>query len=462
METRSCTKELDPLNTDSFVFLFLVSYLFGSVDSHAVARRYPRFKVIERLLSRTREGRVKRSLSFVPIALIELGKGVFSLLVAKSLIGTGMSYAVASLACFLGCNWPIDRRPKDGHCILSILPTFVVFSWQGTAILAVIWSLVRFVSTVEEVAIIAVAFIAPPVFWCFRQKDLYVLFSFAVLIVIVYQYLPAIDISCGKQKDPLLVSGGKYKSGIKQVYFRRIFAVLLLLILGSVVFFNRYVYRGFGLHSELFRHGNRQLKFIAITFDDGPDPQYTPKILDILREENVKATFFVVGTHVAKYPEIALRIVEEGHEIGNHTYSHRNLYRLSKEHIVEEIEKAHEVIMLVTGEEAHLLRPPRGMYDSNVVEISHARRYTIALWSLSSQDWAEVSAGTVKRNILNNIQNGDILLFHDSGNIVSYEGGDRHNTVVALPVIIRELRDMGYQFVTITEMMIISGLTEEE
>jgi polysaccharide deacetylase family sporulation protein PdaB len=460
--TGSLAEELDLLNTDSFVFLFLVSYLFGSVDSYAVAKQYPAFAVIEHLLSRTRKGGVSRTLAAFSVCIIELGKGVFSLLVAKSLIGTGMSYAVASLACFLGCNWPIDRRSKDNLSVLAVLPTLLLFSWQGTAILVIIWGLVRLVSSVEEVAIVVAALFAPPILWYSREKDLYVLFGFAILVIIVYQHLPAIDISYQKQRDPGLANGGKHKGSAKQVHFRRIFAVLLLLILGLVVFFNRYVYRGFGLHSELFRHGNRQLKYIAITFDDGPDPKYTPKILDILKEENVRATFFVVGAHVVKYPEVARRIVEEGHEIGNHTYSHRNLYRLSKEHIIEEIEKAHEAIMLVIGEETHLLRPPRGMYDSNVVEISHSRRYTIVLWSLSSQDWAEVSAGTVRRSILNNIQNGDILLFHDSGNIVSYEGGDRHNTVVALPVIVRELKDMGYQFVTITEMMIISGLTEEE
>lgn len=451
------------MNTDSFVFVFLVSYLFGSVDNHAVARRYPRFKVIEYLLSRTGENsKLRTILSSVSTSLIELGKGVLALFVAKSLIGTGMSYAVASLACFIGCNWPLDRRPNNTYNILSILPTMLVFSWQGTVMLAILWNLLRFVTFSGEVSTLAAAFVAPFVFWYFRRKDLYVLFSFVILLIVVYQYLPAIDVFYRKRKDAALGNGGKSKESIRRVYLARIFAVLLLLVFGSLVFFNRYVYRGFGLHTELFRHGNRQLKYIAITFDDGPDPKYTPTILDILKEEDVKATFFVVGAHVEKYTDIARRIVEEGHEIGNHTYSHRNLYRLPRQYIIEEIEKAHGAILEVTGEEAHLLRPPRGMYDSNVVEIAHSRRYTIVLWSLSSQDWAEVSAGTVKRNILSKVQNGDVLLFHDSGSIVSYEGGDRHNTVAALPAIIRELKDMGYQFVTITEMMIISGLTEEE
>jgi peptidoglycan/xylan/chitin deacetylase (PgdA/CDA1 family) len=214
------------------------------------------------------------------------------------------------------------------------------------------------------------------------------------------------------------------------------------------------------LQQELFRVGNRDLPFIALTFDDGPDPLYTPRILDILKEKEVPATFFLIGRHARQYPDIVRRMAEEGHDIGNHTHSHRNLYGLDEPNTWSEIAQADEIISDIIDSKIYLFRPPRGMYTQATIKFAHELQYTTVLWSISSRDWAEISTGNVARNILRNTKGGDILLFHDSGSIIGTSGGYRYNTVNALPSIIDGLRAQGFHFVTVSQLMMIAGLTE--
>jgi peptidoglycan/xylan/chitin deacetylase (PgdA/CDA1 family) len=222
---------------------------------------------------------------------------------------------------------------------------------------------------------------------------------------------------------------------------------------------NRFVYRGFGPQHAVFRHGNPSFRYIALTFDDGPDPKYTERILDILKANDVSATFFLVGDHVRSYPDLVRRMAADGHEIGNHTDTHRNLFLLPKRQTIAEIDNSAKSIAAVTAQRPRLFRPPRGLYDRALLSLLAERRNTLVLWSISSQDWAEVSPGGIRRNILSRVQGGDILLFHDSGAIVSAQGGDRDNTINALPKILSQLKARGFRLVTVSELYSITSLT---
>ena len=180
-----------------------------------------------------------------------------------------------------------------------------------------------------------------------------------------------------------------------------------------------------------------------MTFDDGPDPVYTPEILDILKEKDVRATFFLIGKNVSSHPEIAQRMVEEGHLIGSHTHSHKSLIPLSAKSTYKEIKNAEAAIEEATGIRPTLFRPPRGVYSSYARELLREERYTLVLWDLSAVDWAELAPKRIVANVVNKVKPGSIILLHDSGDLITYRGGDRHSTVKALPEIIDKLRAPG-------------------
>lgn len=203
------------------------------------------------------------------------------------------------------------------------------------------------------------------------------------------------------------------------------------------------------------------MKYVALTFDDGPDPVYTPEILDILKEKDVLATFFLIGKNVNS-TEIAQRMVEEGHSIGNHTHSHKSLIPLSAKSTYKEIKNAETAIEEATGIRPTLFRPPRGVYSGYARELLKEERYTLVLWDLSAVDWAELAPKKIVDNVVNKVKPGSIILLHDSGDLITYRGGNRHSTVKALPEIIDKLRIQGYEFITIDQMIFISELMETE
>lgn len=215
-----------------------------------------------------------------------------------------------------------------------------------------------------------------------------------------------------------------------------------------------YVYYGFGYQPDIYRVGNRASNKVAITFDDGPSMEFTPAILDILAEYNVPATFFMVGSHVEKYPEIARRIVEEGHAVGNHTHNHRNLPTLSTVDLQKELMEATAVITEVTGEYPRFVRPPRGMYDGRFRRMAKLMGQEIVLWSISTRDWRYgVTASYIERLVESKVRGGDIILFHDSGALLRNEGGDRRATVMALPKVIEIIRAKGLEIVPLAELL---------
>lgn len=205
-------------------------------------------------------------------------------------------------------------------------------------------------------------------------------------------------------------------------------------------------------YAHVIKHGSKEEKTIALTFDDGPHPEFTPKILDLLMEYDVKATFFVLGQHGEMYPEILQRQVEEGHEIGNHTFSHINIDKTSEDLIEKEFYKTQEVISTITNTEPKVFRPPYGIYDNTVIDIANQNNCSIVLWTpqQDSKDWSNPGAEKIINTTLSKIENGDIILFHD------YIYNDTSHTIEALEAILPELKNRGYNFVTMSELIELS------
>ncbi|HHX25693.1 MAG TPA: polysaccharide deacetylase family protein, partial [Firmicutes bacterium] len=224
---------------------------------------------------------------------------------------------------------------------------------------------------------------------------------------------------------------------------RVVMAVISTLLTTATIFLavHFYVYSGLDYQPDIYRTGNPKTHQVALTFDDGPSQEFTPLVLEILKEYNVPATFFLVGVHAERYPNIARRIAEEGHEIGNHTYGHINVPTVSNKALYEEVIKATRVIAQTTGEYPKYIRPPRGMYDARFRRLSHVLGQKIVLWTISTRDWRYgTSTQAIVKRAVSQAKGGDIILFHDSGALVRNEGGDRSATVRALPLVIEGLR----------------------
>lgn len=197
-------------------------------------------------------------------------------------------------------------------------------------------------------------------------------------------------------------------------------------------------------------------KVIALTFDDGPNPLYTTQILALLKRYGAKATFFVTGRQVQKYPNLAKLQVQEGHELGNHTYSHPKMSLLGANQIKEELAQTERAIMAATGQKPPLLfRPPGGYIDQSLVNVVRQIGYTTVLWSFhqDTQDWKRPGVRKIVRKVVNNASGGDIVLFHD-------HGGNRIQTIRALEQILRTLQKQGYRFVTVSELLLQNNIQE--
>jgi len=194
-------------------------------------------------------------------------------------------------------------------------------------------------------------------------------------------------------------------------------------------------------------------KLVALTFDDGPSDIWTPKILDELKSAGVKATFFMLGEHVEKYPQVAKRVAQEGHEIGNHSYNHGALLYYTKEELKDDIKKTEEIIKKATGVTTKYFRPPKAWLSKREKKKIKEMGYEIILWSLNSKDWVNFDDKYIIRYILRNVRPGDIILFHDSGGFFAKEGGNRYETVLTIPRLIEKLKEKGYKCVTITELL---------
>lgn len=190
-------------------------------------------------------------------------------------------------------------------------------------------------------------------------------------------------------------------------------------------------------------------KYVALTFDDGPHPNVTPEVLQTLKEHDIKATFFMLGSQVEKYPETAAQVAREGHEIGNHTYHHPNLRKQTYAEMMEEVRKTNEKIELATGVTPELFRPPYGIYTNEVLDYAGTSGYSMVLWSVDSLDWKHRNAEAIHRIVTQQIVNESIVLLHDI----------HATTAEALPALIQSLQKEGYSFLTVSELLAIQGAT---
>ncbi len=189
---------------------------------------------------------------------------------------------------------------------------------------------------------------------------------------------------------------------------------------------------------------NVQGTHIAITFDDGPHPTLTPKLLDMLKERGVKATFYVIGKNVVLYPEIMKRMVAEGHEIGNHSYTHPALTKCSPDKITEEITKTNEAVLQACGVKPTTMRPPYGATNAAITKrLNDEFGFAVIMWSVDPLDWKIRKASHVSNHILQNTKSGGIVLAHDI----------HPSTIDAMPAVLDGLLSKGHQFVTVSELI---------
>ena len=189
---------------------------------------------------------------------------------------------------------------------------------------------------------------------------------------------------------------------------------------------------------------NGYVKYIALTFDDGPHPKYTPQILKILYENNVPATFFVIGENAERYPELIRAEYDLGCEIGNHTYSHKRCDGACSD-IYDEIKKTDRIIFDITGEIPSLFRPPEGKHAEAVDKAVSSSGKKTVLWNIDTRDWAHTDRTAICENIKKNARNGSVILFHD------YVSGTSPTPSV-LEEMIPYLKKQGYVFVTVSEL----------
>ena len=233
---------------------------------------------------------------------------------------------------------------------------------------------------------------------------------------------------------------------------RRFFAVLLLFGVLTAVFVDIHAatgmpWIGFGREDNVFCGGDTEEKVIALTFDDGPHPRYTDMILDILKEYGIRATFFTVGENAALYPDQLRRIAAEGHEIGNHTYTHADLKKIERSAFIRELSDTERIIEELTGKLPTVFRPPEGCCNKTVVECANERGYITVLWTVDPRDWSSPPAARVAENILRNVRSGSVILCHD------YNSNKKSPTPEALRTVIPALIDKGYSFVTVSELL---------
>ena len=191
-------------------------------------------------------------------------------------------------------------------------------------------------------------------------------------------------------------------------------------------------------------------KVAALTFDDGPNEIYTPKLLDILAHKKVKATFFLLGKHVEKYPEIVKRIHSEGHEIGNHSFNHSFLPLYTKRYIKRQIESTSSLIEKTVGLRPSYFRPPMGLFSPFELDAVSESGMTAVVGEVYPRDPYKPGTDKIVERVLSRIEPGSIIILHDSG---TFGKIDRSQTIAAVPIIIDRLRDRGYRFLTVRELM---------
>ena len=245
-----------------------------------------------------------------------------------------------------------------------------------------------------------------------------------------------IDFSKFKFENENIVVGKDKKINLEYTKFKRVFKVGLGL---------PSIYEGEELIAKK-RAIDPNKKHIAFTFDDGPGNKNHVLIREIFNKYDERATFYFLGLNVKKNPKMVLQTYLDGHEISNHTYDHKNLSKISKSQIIDEILKTDDLIYSITGYDSKDVRPPYGAYNSNVVDILGGKRHVI-LWNVDSEDWKNRNTEVIISRVLDKVKDGDVVLFHDLYS----------ETYEAIKYMVPILKSRGFQFVTYSELKEIKG-----
>lgn len=288
----------------------------------------------------------------------------------------------------------------------------------------------------------------------FKKDNLRLLFLFLVLLVMMGALftVPSLEVQAAlssepttsnPMSEPVIHSENDHSSAkdSKSVQQKKSSATLSEL------------YRKF---PETLKTRGPKMKNIALTFDDVPDPRFTPAVLDILAQYKVKATFFIVGKRAKDHPEIVRRIQREGHIIGNHSYDHPQFTKISLEHFQQQINTTEQILSDIIHYRPRLIRPPYGEITEEQLTWAKEQGYMLINWNVDSLDWKGLPKEEVKKNILSQVGQGSIILQHAGGGI----GSDLTGTIQALPEVILNLRKKGYTFVTVPELLHISEKKE--
>ncbi len=205
------------------------------------------------------------------------------------------------------------------------------------------------------------------------------------------------------------------------------------------------------IFGKIFWKGAPGRNRIALSFDDGPNEPFTSQIIDILKRNEIQATFFVIGRNAERFPETLKRLVEEGHEVGNHTWTHEVLPLKSPARIRAELARTSDFIEKVSGAAPSLFRAPHGWRNLCVNRAARECGLTPVAWTLGVWDTDRPGVETIMRRTIEGVADGCVLLLHDGRGME--QGADSSQLVQALPLIIQELKRRGFEFVTVTEMM---------
>jgi len=186
-------------------------------------------------------------------------------------------------------------------------------------------------------------------------------------------------------------------------------------------------------------------KVVALTFDHSWGNKFTPSILDTLKQNDIKVTFFIMGPWAQKYPEVAKRMVADGHEIASHGYRHQNYGDMTREWITEDLQKSQALIQEVTGVQPKLLRPPNGHYSQLSLKVTEELGYKTIIWNIDSLDWKNPGRDVIVERVMKRLKPGGIILMHASDTPIQ--------TADALPILLEKIKAEGYKIVTVSELL---------
>lgn len=189
------------------------------------------------------------------------------------------------------------------------------------------------------------------------------------------------------------------------------------------------------------------LPWVALTFDDGPDPRFTKEVVDLLDKHKERASFFFVGDRALTYPDTTRYVVQHGDEIANHTFSHPDMRALSEEQIYREIKQGEAALYQITGLKSPWFRAPSGVFNERVRKAANRANVQLVGWYEDTRDWSNIGPGRIYSNAMKTLKPGHIILFHDCC------GRDRKKTVAALDRVLTEIEKRGYRCVTLSELM---------